>query len=111
MAQAARSALAFLVLGLIVIGAHAAVNTVHLSQTAAADNVKQNVNLRSKADRVEGDITLQGTATDNLNQRIHVIAPGRTNTEGLTLSATGTGGTVKRQIICSGGGELRPHDD
>jgi hypothetical protein len=35
MAQAARSALAFLVLGLIVIGAHAAVNTVHLSQTAA----------------------------------------------------------------------------
>jgi hypothetical protein len=50
-------------------------------------------------------------ATDNLNQRIHVIAPGRTNTEGLTLSATGTGGTVKRQIICSGGGELRPHDD
>jgi len=46
-------------------------------------------------------------ATESLNQRIHVIAPKRTDTTGLVYRQTGTSdGSLKRKIICSGGGAL-----
>jgi hypothetical protein len=44
-------------------------------------------------------------ANDRLKQKILVVAPARANTEGLTLSSTGTADKVQRNIVCAGGGE------
>ncbi|KIZ03575.1 hypothetical protein MNEG_4380 [Monoraphidium neglectum] len=135
MARARTAVVLLAVLGLLAAGVHAAppssgsTGTLDLTQQSSvsaqgparlgptcfdsstaelrpgADTTNQRVRVMSKTGTVTGSITQDAVANDRLKQKILVVAPARANTEGLTLSSTGTADKVQRNIVCAGGGD------
>ncbi|KAI8475237.1 MAG: hypothetical protein J3K34DRAFT_485781 [Monoraphidium minutum] len=107
--RAAAAALSLLMLAALAAGAAAeALNVIEVEQTTTGPpvaTVDQGVKVKTTGDRTTGYIALKGDATQSLKQRVHVIAPRRTDVSGLDVSMDGTsGGTKRQQYICSGAG-------